>query len=583
MSAQPDARLAGVKKVELYKQVWNKIDRIVIFSGVVLLSWAISWESNLVLTVTPGVTSNFGSNNLSSLLPTVLYILQTVLLPAYSKLSDNVGRAEAYSISLLFYMLAYIVMATAQSYSTLVGGQVIYAFGYSGTSVLGPILIGDMTTVLDRGLFQGLYNIPTLINIFVTALVGEELLKQGQWRWAYGMIPILLFVASSPLMVGLWNVQFKVKRAGLLDNKKDEQQTTPKSGKYFAEKIIWFMNEIDLIGSVLMVAGLCLILLPLVLALPRWGGWQSGITIGTLVAGVVAWILFGIWEWKFANKPLIPLGQWPSRTPIFGVLAVSTVTVISSTNWQFFLTYLMVSRKIGAKTAVYLERGYNVAYILMQVATGYLMKRTRVWRPFVWAGIALMILGIGLMIPARLPTSSDAFVVISQTIVGIGSGMLDIPILVAIQSSVPHNGRLYFVFLQRRLLNHIAFPDLAIVTALFNVGGSIAASIGSTMAGTIWNNVLPEELMKNVPGDVDYSKIMGSIDYAISLPEDQYQGTVVAYGHVQMILSIIALAISVLTFLFTLPMKSFGLDQNEEKSTAVGAEAADEMIKLDKL
>jgi hypothetical protein len=39
-----------------------------------------------------------------------------------------------------------------------------------------------------------------------------------------------------------------------------------------------------------------------------------------------------------------------------------------------------------------------------------------------------MILGIGLMIPARLPHSSNAFVVISQTIAGFGSGMLDIPI-----------------------------------------------------------------------------------------------------------------------------------------------------------
>ncbi|KAG0171043.1 hypothetical protein DFQ28_008983 [Apophysomyces sp. BC1034] len=455
-------------------------------------------------------------------------------------------------------------MATAQSYSTLVGGQVIYAFGYSGTSILGPILIGDMTTVVDRGLFQGLYNIPTLINIFVTALVGEELLKQGQWRWAYGMVPIILFVASGPLMAGLWNVQFKVKRSGLLDKEKADENESQKSSKCFVGKALWFMEEIDLVGSLLMVAGLCLILLPLVLALPSWGGWQSGKTIGTLVAGVVAWILFGLWEWKLARKPIIPLGQWPSRTPLFGVLAISTVTVISSTNWQFFLTYLRVSRKVGPKTGIYLERGYNVAYILVQVATGYMMKRTRVWRPFVWAGIALMILGIGLMIPARLPTSSDAFVVISQTIVGIGSGMLDIPILVAIQSSVPHN-------------------DLAIVTALFSVGGSIAASIGSTMAGTIWNNVLPGELMKNVPGEFDYTKIMGDIEYAISLPEDQYRGTVVAYGHVQMILSIIALAISVLTFLFTLPMKSFGLDEKEEDRIASGTAPTNESIKLDKV
>lgn len=75
-----------------------------------------------------------------------------------------------------------------------------------------------------------------------------------------------------------------------------------------------------------------------------------------------------------------------------------------------------------------LDRGYNVAYTIAMVVSGYTMKRTRKWRPLVWVGISLMILGIGLMIPARLPHSSNAFVVISQTIAGFGSGMLDIPI-----------------------------------------------------------------------------------------------------------------------------------------------------------
>jgi hypothetical protein len=97
----------------------------------------------------------------------------------------------------------------------------------------------------------------------------------------------------------------QVKRSGLLDEFKAEQRKIRKEENLsFWQKLVWFIEEIDIIGSILLVAGLCLILLPLVLALPSWGGWTSGTTLGTLCSGVVAWGLFGLWEWKYAKKPV---------------------------------------------------------------------------------------------------------------------------------------------------------------------------------------------------------------------------------------------------------------------------------------
>lgn len=72
------------------------------------------------MTLNNKVTSFFQSNNLISLLSTITYILQTALLPIYSKLSDMFGRAHCYSVGLFFYILAFIVMATANNYDTLV-------------------------------------------------------------------------------------------------------------------------------------------------------------------------------------------------------------------------------------------------------------------------------------------------------------------------------------------------------------------------------------------------------------------------------------------------------------------------------
>ncbi|CAO3649545.1 unnamed protein product [Mucor fragilis] len=549
-------KLGGVKLVELYKLVWTKWDKVFLFSGLVLLSWAMNFESNISYALTTNVTFLFKTNNLISILSTVLYILETALYPIYSKLSDIYGRAQCYTVAIVFYMVAYIVMATANSYDNLVGGQVVYAFGYTGCAILGPITIADFTNVVDRGLMQAIYNVPGLINMFLAPRAGDELYAAGQWRWGYAIVVFIIFATSLPLLGTLWKLYFKVRRSGVMTEYRAEQKKIEEEeNKSFLDKVIWLAIEIDIVGSLLLVAGLCLILLPLVLALPSWGGWKSGTTLGTLCSGVVAWALFVIWEWKFSKKPIIPLTRWKTRTPLYGVCALSTVTIISSTNWQYFTTYLMLSRNLSYSDAILLERGYNVSYIVCEVIVGFLMKRFRVWKPFVWAGVSLTILGVGLMIPARLPTSSDAFVVISQTIVGIGSGFLYTPMLVAIQSSVPHE-------------------DLAVATAMMQVGGAIAASIGSTMAGSIWNNMLPGQIAKYVPGEYDYTQIVGSVPYALALPTEQYNGVVQAYGHVQMILSIIAICIAVITFCFTIPMKTFGLEDYDAEKEEKEQEAA---------
>lgn len=70
--------------------------------------------------IKPTVTSHFGANNISGVLATVLDILQVALQPIYSKLSDMTGRATAYTISLMFFLISFIVMACANDYNTLI-------------------------------------------------------------------------------------------------------------------------------------------------------------------------------------------------------------------------------------------------------------------------------------------------------------------------------------------------------------------------------------------------------------------------------------------------------------------------------
>lgn len=164
--------------------------------------------------------------------------------------------------------------------------------------------------------------------------------------------------------------------------------------------------------------------------------------IGCLVSGGVTWLLFGLWEWKIAVKPIIPLTHWESKNPIWGTLTLFMIwTINNMMDLQYFLSYLQVTRRVSPLIASYLERGENCANVILPIFIGYFIRRTQRWRPFVWVGACLAVLGPGLMIPARKMSSPDVFIVMAQIIFGASSAFLNYPVLVGIQGSVPRKGK----------------------------------------------------------------------------------------------------------------------------------------------
>lgn len=79
--------------------------------------------------------------------------------------------------------------------------------------------------------------------------------------------------------------------------------------------------------------------------------------------------------------------------------------------------------------------------------------------------------------------------------------------------------------------------------------------------------MLPSEFAKHVPGEYDLASLLGDITYINALPEDQHEGTVIAYANVQRILSIVSLGIAVLAFIFFLGMRGFALSEEVKEDS----------------
>ena len=230
-----------------------------------------------------------------------------------AKIANVFGRLEAFSFSILLYVVGYIQMAGSNNVKTFASAQIFYSAGSTGLQILQQIFIADTSDLLNRALFSSLPDIPFLITVWVGAPLASSLLKHTTWRWGYGIWTIVLPVAFSPLALALFLNMRKAARLHLLPQ-------SPWQGQTFLRGVrnVWY--EIDLMGLLLLSAAISLILIPLTLAARAKSGWHNASIIAMLVIGCVCLVVFPLWESsrKLAPHPFISLQLFTNRTVLAG-------------------------------------------------------------------------------------------------------------------------------------------------------------------------------------------------------------------------------------------------------------------------
>lgn len=77
-------------------------------------------------------------------------MFQAVSQPPVAKIADGAGRIEAYSLCVFFYVIGYIVVASAQSVYAYAAGNSIYVIGITGLFLLQNIIIADISSTRNR-------------------------------------------------------------------------------------------------------------------------------------------------------------------------------------------------------------------------------------------------------------------------------------------------------------------------------------------------------------------------------------------------------------------------------------------------
>ena len=311
-------------------------------------------------------------------------------------LGDRFGRRRVYIAGLALFTLASAACAVVPDAGELVAARTVQGLG--GAIVL-PLSLTILTTAFPeerRGMIIGVYGGLAGLAVALGPVLGGVVTEAIDWHW--------IFWINVPIGAG----------AALLSTR-----LLPES-RGAAERL-------DLVGVALISAGV----VALVWGLTRANdiGWTSTETLGTLAAGAILLVWFGLWE-RRAGEPMVPPHLFASRE--FALGNVTTYLMSGATfaaaffitqEFQFargysplgaglrllpfFATPMFVAPLAGALSDRIGRRPIMVAGLTLQ-ALGFIWVAARGSLSTSWVELVVALLIAGVGVSMALPTVPTA-------------------------------------------------------------------------------------------------------------------------------------------------------------------------------
>lgn len=528
----------GVQEIEAVTIVWSKASLITAFA----MMWLVYFVQGLVGSVggalIPYVTSAFAMHSLTATTGVVSAIVGGIANLSIAKILDVFGRPQGFFISSVLGTVGLIMSAACTNVEMYAASQVFYTIGMNGIGYSMSVFIADSTTLRNRGLVQALASSPGMITVWIGGPISTAFLVGAGWRWAFGMQAIILPAVTAPLFI-LFTYRFlQAKKRGLVPARS--------SGRTKMESIQYYAQEFDLLGLLLLSAGVAFFLLPFNLYTQQAKGWGSALTISFLVIGIVLLLFFAAWERFFAKKSLV---TWPlmKDNTVIGASLASFALFASYGCWNAYVTsILQVVHNLSVSEASYVMGGYTVCSTISAVLAGIAMSYTGRFRAVtLYVSVPLMVLGTGLLIYFREPNGKVGYVVMSMLFMAAGSGISTMTIEIAILAAM--KTQQYF----------------AIAIALVSTTGSIGLAVGLTVSSAIWQRVFPAQLALYLPAEEmeNYVMIYADIAMQLAYPPGTPTRTAIqrAYGDGQKYLFIAGTCVWALTVVGTFMWKDIDI------------------------
>lgn len=287
-----------------YSRFW------LIFSNVLALNFISNFDSTLMASSHPVITSYFNSSNSASWLSTAFLLTSTVFQPLLGSLSDTLGRKTPYIFTMTVFALATLWCALAQSMTSFIAARAVCGLGAGGVMTLGSIIVSDLVPIEHRGAYQSYINAVYGIGSTLGAALGGFMADYLGWRWEFGIqvAPLLICVGISVV-----TIPHDLGLAPATTTSTREGETRKRA------TFVQAMKSFDFKGSILLTSAITFLILGLNLGgnvLP----WSHPFVIASLVIFAVSFPLFiyaeSTIDFNLSNTDDTTTPDKPRRRPI---------------------------------------------------------------------------------------------------------------------------------------------------------------------------------------------------------------------------------------------------------------------------
>ncbi|EGG02225.1 uncharacterized protein MELLADRAFT_38673, partial [Melampsora larici-populina 98AG31] len=504
-----------------------------------LLSTVTSIENNSLPVVEPYYLSLFSGHSHLSTIGIITNIAWAVGKPPMSKVMDVFGRAEGVMIATVLYFIGATLTSSATSVTQYGIARIASALGSQGLQLAQMILVADTSSLASRALLTSTISSPWIFTTWIGPVIGARFKQMGEfgYRIIYVVFGILVPLCAM-LLVGRRDSQ------ALLDDHCRRRNATQE---------LWTQtwSELDVLGILLLTLGFGMMLLPLSFGNNVTRHWAPGQCVSPIALYICVLILliFSRYESKYASYPIIPSRLLKQRTIILGSSVCFWHFMCQYIYESYFTSFLQVVRLSSPRDAQYIQESYMFTACVSALLCGVLVRWSRRYKIWVIVGVLAHSIGAMLMLRARNLDNPISEIVISQVIAGFGGGFTTLASQLGVQAVVSHQ-------------------DVGIATAVFLTVTQIGGAIGSSMAGAVWNSILPFELRKRLPLEEHdrIDRIVGDLDYILSFPDGSpiRESINSSYVEAQRMLNILALVALLPCLLSALFMENVDLSGPRE-------------------
>lgn len=158
-----------------------------IFGGTLVGYFIALFDSTLMASSHPVITSYFHASNSASWLSTAFLLTSTAFQPLYGRISDTVGRRPLYLFGLISLAMTTAWCALAGSIGSFIAARAFCGLGAGAVLSMGSIMTNDLVSIEVRGTYQAYINLFFGLGSACGAAFGGFLCDTIGWRWTFGV------------------------------------------------------------------------------------------------------------------------------------------------------------------------------------------------------------------------------------------------------------------------------------------------------------------------------------------------------------------------------------------------------------